>query len=208
MGIMMVGIALGPIVGTAIIRQTGDILSVFYFSTATHIFMFFLVLFILPESLSASAKSFLSTAAAERKRTQAEQEELERRWEEEDTADEDAAAAAAGASGWSRMSGMGHTALGGRKGRGKLRRFAKRAFGFLEPLEIFMPKPDENDPTGRKDWNLTFLAIGNAILMTTMVSRSLCASTRAFARSLADATTLLLSAPYREFSLSNSPMFS
>jgi len=42
------GMSLGPIFGTALIRRTGDILSVFYFSTILHTTMFLVVLFILP----------------------------------------------------------------------------------------------------------------------------------------------------------------
>lgn len=126
----------------------------------------FIVLFILPESLSASAKSFLSHAAAERKKTEQDRLLAERAWEELD----DDAAPAAGASGWSRLSGVGEMSFVGRKSRGNLRRAWRRAFSFLEPLELFLPRVDENDPLGRKNWNLTLLAIGYGLVSLAVVS--------------------------------------
>ena len=52
--------SLGPILGTALIRRTGDILSVFYFSTILHTTMFLVVLFILPVSGLLPHFSFFS----------------------------------------------------------------------------------------------------------------------------------------------------
>ncbi|CDZ97519.1 Predicted transporter ADD1 (major facilitator superfamily) [Phaffia rhodozyma] len=162
-GVMMVGFALGPIVGAAIIRYSSDVLSVFYVACALHIFTLFIVLFILPESLSTGAKDSLAKMARVREHEIQNQEELERRWEEEEEEDD----VLAGNSGWSRLSGVVQTRAA-KRSRGVIRRLVKRVFGFLSPLAIFLPVVDENDPKGRKNWNLTFVAMGLSFLMFMM----------------------------------------
>lgn len=50
---MFTGFGLGPTLGGLIIHFTGSVLSVFYLATATHLFYAALVIFVIPESLSA-----------------------------------------------------------------------------------------------------------------------------------------------------------
>lgn len=168
LGVSMLGFALGPLLGSLIISYTQNVLSVFYFSAVLHLAILFIVLFFLPESLSPQAKNFFARTAEERKKQDQARDQAERDWEAlhpEDEADE-------GVSGWSRLSqarGLG----GGRKGRGRMRRFRRSTFGFLAPLEVFAPRVDA---TGRKNWNLTFLALGNIGLMMMMVGPEYCRS--------------------------------
>ena len=157
------GFSVGPILGTAFIKKTNDILSVFYFSTVLHTCMFLIVLFVLPESLSSEARSLLARVHDRTKADAFARDEAERAWERGDGEEE--AEADADVSGWSRLSGVSQ-AVAGRKSRGQAKRVMRRALGFLEPLEIFLPK--WNEETGRMNWNLTFLAIGYSGIMAMM----------------------------------------
>lgn len=51
LGLMMIGMSLGPTVGGLIIRATHQTIAVFYFATAIHIWYAFMVWFVMPESL-------------------------------------------------------------------------------------------------------------------------------------------------------------
>lgn len=152
--------SLGPILGTALIKKTGDILSVFYFSTMLHTAMLLVVLFILPESLSSEARSFLRRVQKRSKAEAFARDEAERAWEREDEGEADAEA-----SGWSRISGVSG-AVTGRKGKGVAKRAARRTFGFLAPLSIFLPRWDEE--TGEVNCNLTWLAVGYSCILCMM----------------------------------------
>lgn len=52
LGVLFIGVAIGPTIGSLIIRLTANVLSVFYFATLMHAIYFMLVWFIIPESLS------------------------------------------------------------------------------------------------------------------------------------------------------------
>jgi hypothetical protein len=52
MGLIFTGVAIGPALGSFLIRSTGQTLSVFYVTTMCHVLYTFLVLFILPESIT------------------------------------------------------------------------------------------------------------------------------------------------------------
>ena len=52
MGLLFTGVAIGPTLGSLLIRSTGQTLSVFYATTMCHVLYSCLVLFILPESIS------------------------------------------------------------------------------------------------------------------------------------------------------------
>lgn len=54
LGLMFVGMAVGPILASFVIRSTGQLMLVFYLATGLHFLYAFLVWFILPESLSLS----------------------------------------------------------------------------------------------------------------------------------------------------------
>lgn len=51
-GLLFSGIAVGPTIGSIIIRTTGSLLSIFYITAAVHILYALLVTTIMPESLS------------------------------------------------------------------------------------------------------------------------------------------------------------
>jgi len=71
---MFSGMALGPTIGSLLIRFTGHVLSVFYIATACHILYSILVWFILPESVSKEQMA----AAKVKYRTELEDNAIER----------------------------------------------------------------------------------------------------------------------------------
>lgn len=170
MGVLMLGLAIGPVLGSAIIRRAHDVLAVFYFSTVLHSCMFLVVLFLLPESLSTAARSQLVKQAEDRRLAASERDAAERRWEGAsdaicgEAADDEDEVDDVNASGWSRLTSDRTI----RQSRGALRRLIRRAFGFLSPLEIFLPSftdgSDDNQAVNKArrwpNWNLTLLAIG------------------------------------------------
>lgn len=171
--VMMLGLAIGPILGSVIISQTKDVLSVFYFSAGLHTCTFLIVIFLLPESLSKAARGLLAKQAEMKKAADDEREEAERSWEDEEDVDgqrdEDP-----NASGWSRLTSQ----RAQRKSKGTLKRALRKTFGFLSPLEIFWPGfverlqgREEMLAKGRKrNWNLTLLAFGYGSAMCLLVS--------------------------------------
>ncbi|KAF9053900.1 MFS general substrate transporter [Hymenopellis radicata] len=56
LGLMFSGMGIGPTLGGLLIRVTGNILSVFYFTTLTHFVYAFLIWFIIPESLTQAQR--------------------------------------------------------------------------------------------------------------------------------------------------------
>lgn len=133
---MFSGMALGPTVGSLLIRATGFTLSVFYLATATHILYTFLVFFILPESLTRKQMALTK-----------------------DKYEAEGGAAAAD--------------------RGPVSALVKlrRLFAFLSPLTIFMPYEIKGEGVDvnplkkpKKDWNLTFMALAYASIVSIMVS--------------------------------------
>ena len=71
-GLMFMGLAAGPTLGSVIIRETGNILSVFYMATGAHFIYAIFVWFILPESLTrrkmVKARQRYAEARAEEQR--------------------------------------------------------------------------------------------------------------------------------------------
>jgi len=184
---MMCGFSLGPVLGSILIKATGNILSVFYVGVCLYLVFLLFVLFVVPESLSSEARAALARAADAKALRARQKEQAEREWENE--TDDDDATDTAGASdglsvphgeesGWSRISvrttatnASRRSAKRRKKLRGMVRRFRRRALGFARPLGLFIPKDKEyRGPSGnvviRKDWNLTFLAMGTFFAAT------------------------------------------
>ena len=57
LGLVYTGMAIGPALGSLLIRQTGGLLTVFYFSFASHLLYACMVWFVVPESLSPTQLS-------------------------------------------------------------------------------------------------------------------------------------------------------
>ncbi|KAJ7154677.1 major facilitator superfamily domain-containing protein [Mycena filopes] len=122
LGCFLVGIGIGPMLGSFVIRTTQNIFSVFFLAAGLRVVHACLVLFVLPESLT---KAQMQRASI-------------RHHEILPLSDEP-------------------TAL----------RWLKRAFFFLEPLSIFWPSKVANQDSpevGRRDWNLTILVLGYAMM--------------------------------------------
>ncbi len=56
LGLLFIGFAFGPTLGSLLIRTTGQVLSVSYLATGIHILYTFMVWFVLPESLSLRSR--------------------------------------------------------------------------------------------------------------------------------------------------------
>ncbi len=52
LGLLFIGMAFGPTLGSLILRSSQEVIYVFYFATSVHLLYTFLVWFVLPESLS------------------------------------------------------------------------------------------------------------------------------------------------------------
>jgi MFS family permease len=134
MGLLFVGIAVGPTIGGLLISKTGDLLSVYYLAASIHLLYLVSVLFIVPESLSKEEMASNREAHAENiKRGR----EKERR----------------------RGSGFWYSCWAA----------TRRAFFFLKPLTVFLPKERAGKQKGR-NWNLTFLMISYSFVAMIVVS--------------------------------------
>ena len=134
MGLLFVGVAVGPTIGGLLISSTGDLLSVFYLAAAIHLFYLVSMLFIVPESLSKEEMSNNREAHAERVKLELVKEER-------------------GGSGtwyWCWIA-------------------IKRAFFFLKPLIVLLPRKRAGTLKGRH-WNLTCLMISYGAVALIMVS--------------------------------------
>lgn len=122
----------------------------FYVGVCVHALWIVLLLTLLPESLSTQARAHLAKKAAATAEAAKRKEALEREWEAEDPIDEP------NESGFSQGGSATHSR---RRKRfvGNTRRLARRAFHFLEPLTIFIPKERDDGKSGL-DWNLTWVA--------------------------------------------------
>ncbi|EKM82440.1 hypothetical protein AGABI1DRAFT_68063 [Agaricus bisporus var. burnettii JB137-S8] len=69
LGLLFVGMAVGPTLGSLVIRSTGRLISIFYVSTGIHFLYALFVWFILPESLSLSYRLRAREKYAQRLRT-------------------------------------------------------------------------------------------------------------------------------------------
>jgi hypothetical protein len=180
--------------GSPLIRpHSGSVpsLSVFYVGVCLFLTFLVFVLYVIPESLSSEARAALANAADAKALRARQKEQAEREWENESD-DDDAAGAADSSgvmrvphgeeSGWSMISIRTTATNASRRStkrrkrlRGMIRRFRRRALGFARPLGLFIPKDKEyRSPSGnivvRKDWNLTFLALGTFFAATLLVS--------------------------------------
>lgn len=125
---------IGVSVGGLLITKTNDMLSVFYIATAGHLIIALLVWFILPESLSPEVRAAHASAREAAK-----------------------------------LNTTGEEFLAGPKGlMGNLQRLFSGTFEFLAPLKILLPRKKEaGEPgaaQGKRDWNITFIAIGCFLL--------------------------------------------
>jgi MFS family permease len=65
LGFVYIGVAIGPAFGSLLIRQTGDMLAVFYFAFANHLAFAFMIWFVVPESLAPTQLSRAKAAYKE-----------------------------------------------------------------------------------------------------------------------------------------------
>ncbi|KAL1410824.1 hypothetical protein Q8F55_001767 [Vanrija albida] len=158
MAALMGGFAIGPALGSALIKATDSILSPFYISVTTHLVSTLLIRFLLPESLSSEARAVLTKRAAAAREAARQAEAAQRRWEDygDDSDEEDVRDAAAADSSWSRISATPRRTRTARRAVGTFRRAFARVFGFLRPLSVFLPS--ENDD-GSTNLNLTFMGV-------------------------------------------------
>lgn len=134
----------------------------FYIDATVHAVWPILILLLLPESLSKEARAHLAKQSEKAAESARRKDALQREWENEHSVtphDDDPAA-----SGWSRISNPGHSRRR-RRFVGRITRFSKTMFHFLEPLTVFAPHERLDGGRG-KDWNLTLVAI--AILAASM----------------------------------------
>ena len=74
MGVLFVGIAVGPAIGGLLISMTGDLMSVYYLAASIHSFYLVSMLFIVPESLSKEEMANNREAHAEKVKLELEKE--------------------------------------------------------------------------------------------------------------------------------------
>ncbi|KAH8116885.1 MFS general substrate transporter [Phellopilus nigrolimitatus] len=143
LGLLFVGMALGPSLGSLLIHVTQQTLSVFYFATAVHVIYALLLWFVVPESLALRAMSENRARKV-------------RRAEEERQAEAEAIAAG-------RNEGCGL----------RIVMKLKKVFAFLSPLSIFAPKRVKTEGylgKKRRDWSLTFIAVSYGLSALVMAS--------------------------------------
>ncbi|KAF8344283.1 major facilitator superfamily domain-containing protein [Cantharellus anzutake] len=139
LGIVFVGMSLGPALGGIITSRTGNLLTPFYAATAGHVAYFLIMCFLVPESLSKRQMAISATAQR-------------RKAVEDATSSSDEIA-------------RGSSSLGT---RARVTRVARASLGFLDPLIVFAPV-DRGDQMGsglRKnlDWNLSCVAGASAFV--------------------------------------------
>ncbi|EJU05334.1 MFS general substrate transporter [Dacryopinax primogenitus] len=132
-GLIFTGIAIGPSLGSLLIKYTDDLLSVFYLTTLGHILYAIAITLFIPESLSSGAQRRIAKRNEVRRRAQLEEEEEISRL---------------------RVGPRGYIITAWR--------FARPLFGFLAPLQLFAPTKVIPGQVGyainKFDWNLTFMA--------------------------------------------------
>lgn len=74
MGVLFVGIAVGPTIGGLLISKTGDLMSVYYLAASIHFFYLVSMIFIVPESLSKEEMANNQEAHAEMVKRELEKE--------------------------------------------------------------------------------------------------------------------------------------
>lgn len=128
-----------------------------------HLVFAFLLRFALPESLSSESRAHLKKKVYDARDAARERAAAEREWEHAGDGDEPVA----GNSGFSRLSTPMRKYRTSRRAVGWTRRTFRSTFSFLEPLEIFIPRRDEN---GRLDYNLFLIACLQGTASVMMVS--------------------------------------
>lgn len=147
-------------------------LSVFYLSVTLNTCLALLVFFALPESLSSQARTALTRAANAKKTKRAEREAAERAWEEGSDDEDDAAE---DTTGQQRISRPVLNRKRMKRFWGRANRVKRRAFAFLAPLRLFLPKTkvfqtESGTLVRRKDCNLLFVILAMFCLTSLMVS--------------------------------------
>lgn len=159
---LMAGLAIGPVLGSALISATGNLLAPFYVSVSIHTLFVLLIRFVLPESLSSDSRKILDKRAKAAKQAAKERDAAERAWEV-DGDDE-----AAGDSGFSsRIATPMRGSRAGRRVLGEMRRMARRAVLPLQPLSVFVP---HRNALGVRNYNLLLLGVLSFIMAQMMVS--------------------------------------
>ena len=80
LGILSAGGAIGPTIGGLLIRFTGQALSVFYMAGCLHLLYFFVVWFIIPESLTKGQMELAKTRYTDRLRADPDSTSLDARF--------------------------------------------------------------------------------------------------------------------------------
>ncbi|GMK56859.1 hypothetical protein CspeluHIS016_0306990 [Cutaneotrichosporon spelunceum] len=159
---IMAGMAVGPILGSFIIKATGSLLFPFYISVSVHALWVVLIRFLLPESLSSESRAILKqrskVAAAEAR----EREAAERAWEQDGDGDDEPRVSE---SSFSRIAGGVRGSRSARQTMGLARRIGRRALLPLRPLGIFWPQKGED---GHTDYNLLLVAILHFVIANLM----------------------------------------
>ncbi|GAA99360.1 uncharacterized protein L969DRAFT_93820 [Mixia osmundae IAM 14324] len=156
-GLLFGGIALGPIIGSVVVRASGNVLLPFYLTTAVHSLEVLGVLFILPESLTRKRQR---EARAKRQQRRTEQDKQDRESEERHHAEQ------------ARLSPLRAFVARSRRRIGK---GASTATAFTRALAVILPKKMEDYSESdvpkilrktdqrRRDWSLTFVALAYAL---------------------------------------------
>ncbi|KAK8853429.1 hypothetical protein IAR55_004135 [Kwoniella newhampshirensis] len=172
-GMAMLGFALGPVVGSALILSTGNIMTPFYVNLVIHSCFIPLIFFLLPESLSSDARLALAKNRALAKEAATRRDAAEREWEDETPTVPTGAAGRESdplLSGWSMVSNAGHSRRR-KKVQGTFKRVLRKASKPLQPLQIFLPTDRPDDGSGRKpgkNWNLMAVGLGIFFYATLM----------------------------------------
>jgi MFS family permease len=184
-GITMVGFASGPVLGSLLIKFSGNMfvfqldsssslinsMMPFYVSVCVHAMFICLILFLLPESLSSESRQILSKNAELARAAAQRQDALDREWESTPRyrgGPSERDPLLHNDSTFSRISGTDATHSRRRKRIvGNARRIFRRLFSFLQPLTVFAPRETED---GGKDWNLTKVGAGMFLIGCLYVS--------------------------------------
>ncbi|BEJ15357.1 hypothetical protein CspHIS471_0411240 [Cutaneotrichosporon sp. HIS471] len=159
---IMAGMAVGPVLGSSIIKATGSLLSPFYISVCVHALWVVLIRFLLPESLSSDSRAILKQRAKAAAAAARERDAAERAWEI-DGDDQDQPHESE--SSFARLAGGVRGSRKARRTMGFTRRIGRRAILPLKPLGIFWPQRGED---GRRKYNLLLIAILNFIMANMM----------------------------------------
>ncbi|BEI84547.1 hypothetical protein CcaverHIS002_0411510 [Cutaneotrichosporon cavernicola] len=159
---IMAGMAIGPVLGSAIIKATGSLLFPFYISVCVHAMWVVLIRFLLPESLSSDSRAILKQRAKAAAAAARERDAAERAWEF-DGDDQDQPHESE--SSFARLAGGVRGSRNARRTMGFARRIGRRAILPLKPLGIFWPQRGED---GRREYNLILIAILNFIMANMM----------------------------------------